>query len=343
MIAGDDPLIGKLRSRNLPDHVPDGAFRVIHFEPQLQLDRAGPTHVIAEGKRPLPLARSDRTAHAFKDRARIVIREGHRRDGGQAVHLRNGEPLRRSQRRRGGYIRRGRVARILEQVLHRTALHRAIRSPGTVRVFVTLKVAIVGRVGIDDDASGPMLLRQVDLHAAEVHAIARQHNLARDADVQVFQFFKIFRPAVIHVDHIGGDVAGRRGAVESGKYPGIRLVRIVVDMLRAGPRHQDFAFGVRRLHKDILRIVQPCLVGNDLRVQASSLELAGHVDGRIVVFFAGRHVRHRGQGLQLFLCEACIRHREELLIDLCLIAEVAKAENVCGGGSYLGERCLREE
>ena len=38
MIAGNHPLIGKLRTRDLADHVPHRAFRVVHLEPHVDFD-----------------------------------------------------------------------------------------------------------------------------------------------------------------------------------------------------------------------------------------------------------------------------------------------------------------
>ena len=116
------------------------------------------------------------------------------------------------QTRRRGDIRRGGVARILEHVLHRAALHPGIRTPRAVGIFVTLEVAIVGRIGIDDDSGSSSLLRQVDLDSAEVHSVANQNDLSRNADVQVVQLLEIFRAPVIDVDSVGGHVTGGRAS-----------------------------------------------------------------------------------------------------------------------------------
>jgi hypothetical protein len=43
-------------------------------------------------------------------------------------------------------------------------------------IFVALEVAIVGRIGIDDDAGSSPLLRQVDLDPAEVRSIANKND-----------------------------------------------------------------------------------------------------------------------------------------------------------------------
>ena len=77
------------------------------------------------------------------------------------------------------------------------------------RVFVTLKVAIIRGVRVDEDAGGLMLLGEVDLDATKIHAIARQHDFACHADVQFVEFFEILWPPVIHINHIGSDIAAR--------------------------------------------------------------------------------------------------------------------------------------
>ena len=87
-------------------------------------------------------------------------------------------------------------------------------------------------------------------------------------------------------------------------------------MLAGGPGHQDFPVGVGGLQKDFLGQIQPRLVGNDLRIEAGSLELACHVDGCIVVLFAGCDVGSGGQCLELFLGQLGIGNRQEILVDL---------------------------
>ena len=151
----------------------------------------------------------------------VICESGRRRDAGQAG--------------RRGHIRRSGVARILEHVLHRAALHAGVRAPRAVGIFVTLEVAIVGRIGIDDDAGSAPLLRQVHLHSAEVHAIAGKNDLPRNTDVHLFQLLEILGAPVIDIHRVGGHVTGGRRAVEGGQHTGIILVGIVVDVLPGGP------------------------------------------------------------------------------------------------------------
>ncbi len=197
-----------------------------------------------------------------------MVGERHRRDGGQAAYLGERQTPRCGQTRRRRDIRRGGVARILEHVLHRAALHPGIRAPRAVGIFVTLEVAVIRRIGIDDDAGCSSLLRQVDLDPAEIHSVANQNDLSRNADVHVLQLLEIFRAPVIDIDSVGGHVTGGRRAIEGRQHAGIILVGIVVDMLAGGSAHQDLSLGVGGLEKDFLGKIQPCLVGNDLGVEA---------------------------------------------------------------------------
>ena len=202
-----------------------------------------------------------------------------------------------------------------------------IRPPRAVGIFVPLEIAIVGRIGIDDDPGSASLLRQVNLHSTEVHAVAGKNDLPGNTDVHLFQLLEILRARVIDIHRVGGHVAGWGGAVKGGQHTRIILVGIVIDVFPAGPGHENFPFAVDSLQKYFLGQIQPGLVGNDLRIEAGSLELARHVDRGIVVLFAGGDVGSGGQRFELFLRQLGIGNRQEILIDLCLPAEVAIAQD----------------
>ncbi len=257
--------------------------------------------MIAERQGALPFPGRNRAAQVFQDGRRIAVRERHRRDGRQAADLGERQTLRRGQPRRGRNIRRGGVARILEHVLHRSALHPGIRAPRTVWILVPLEVPVIRRIGIDDDSGCSPLLRQVHLDPTKVHAVANQNDLARNADVQVLQPLEIFRPAVIRIHSLGGHVTGRGRAIEGRQHPRIILIRIVVDMLASGPGHQNLPFCVGGLEENLLGKIQPRFVRNNLGVEARGFELARHIQGCVVVLFAGGHVGHGSKSLKLFL------------------------------------------
>jgi hypothetical protein len=234
--------------------------------------------------------------------------------------------------------------RILEHVLHRAALHPGIRTPRAAGILVSLKVAIVGGIGVDDDSGSFPLLRQVDLDPAEVHSVANQHDFPGNTDVHVVELLEVLRTPVIDIDHIGGDVTGRGRAVKGGQHARIILVRIVVDMLPGGPGHDHFAVGVAGLQKDFLGQIHPGFVGNDLGIQAGRLELAGHVKRGVVVLFAGGDVGNGSERFQLFLGQLWVGHGEELLVDFGLPGEVVVAKDSFGKWGNLGpNRCVRDD
>ncbi len=107
----------------------------------------------------------------------------------------------------GGNAGSLRIARILEEILHRSALHAAVGTPWTHRVGVALVVAIILRIGVDDDADGAALLGDVDLHAAEIRAVADDYDLAVQVDLLFREFVEVFEPAVVCVDRFARHVA----------------------------------------------------------------------------------------------------------------------------------------
>ena len=162
-------------------------------------------------------------------------------------------------------------------------------------VFVALEVAIIRRIGINDDSGSSSLLRQVDLDSAEIHSVANHHHLPGNADVHVLELLEILRAPVVDIDGVGGHITGGRRTMEGRQDAGIILVRIVIDMLARGPAHQDFSLVVGGLQKYFLGKVHPCLVRDDLGFESGGLELAFDVQGGVVVFFAGCDVRGSGE------------------------------------------------
>jgi hypothetical protein len=87
-----------------------------------------------------------------------------------------------------------------------------------------------------------------------------------------------------------------------------------------------------------------CLVGNDLRIEAGSLELAGHVYGSVVVLFAGCDVGSGGQRLELFFRQLGIGHCQEIPVDLGLTGKVAVAQDPIWKRRNLGQHgCLQDD
>ena len=126
----------------------------------------------------------------------IAFRPLHVRDAGRMGKI-----------ERGGDAGSFGIAWILEQILHRAALHAGFRPPGADGPGVAFGIAVVLRIGVEDDANGAALLGQVDLDAAEVGAVAADHDLAVEVDVLAVEFIEVLDAPVIRVDGLAGYVA----------------------------------------------------------------------------------------------------------------------------------------
>ena len=174
----------------------------VHFHPA----RA---QVIGEGQGALPALRHARPLHRPQNGRGIVIAEG----DGDDVGLIAVRPLHVGDAGRIGQIERGSdagsfgIAWILEEILHRAALHAGFRPPGADGPGVAFGIAVVLRVGVENDANSAALLGQVDFDAAEVGAVAADHDLAVEVDVLAVEFIEVFDAPVIRVDDLAGYVA----------------------------------------------------------------------------------------------------------------------------------------
>ena len=125
--------------------------------------------------------------------------------------------------------------------------------------------------------------------------------------------------------------------MEGRQDAGIILVRIVIDVLARGSAHQDFSLVVGGLQKYLLGKVQPRLVGDNLGFEPGGLELAFHVQGGVVVFFAACDMGRGGERLEFFLGQLDAGNGKEILVDFGLPAEVAESQNVVGKRGNLGQ------
>jgi hypothetical protein len=109
------------------------------------------------------------------------------------------------------------VAREERHVRHRAALRAAIVPEGALRVDVTLEVAVVAGIGVDEAAHRAVLRRHLGLDAAPGAAVAREDDLALHVHPAARQLLVVARHAVVHVDEGGGDVAVDRIGVVDGE------------------------------------------------------------------------------------------------------------------------------
>src|SRR5438874_10086033 len=96
----------------------------------------------------------------------------------------------------GGYAGGSGVAGVDGEELHGAALDRGVGAPGAFGVDVAAEVAVVGRVGVDEDAFGAVLLGDVGFDAAEVFAIADDDDFVFDAYAELSELLEVGEGAV---------------------------------------------------------------------------------------------------------------------------------------------------
>ena len=223
-------------------------------------------------------------------------------------------------------------------------MHSGFRPPGTLAVRIAFEVAVIPGIGVDKHGCGAVLLRHEALDPSEILAIADDHDLAPDIDLQLFQLLEIFRTSVIRVNNIGLGIARRGGAVERHEHPGIVLKRIIGDMLAGGTVHL-YVGGRCYVHADLRRAIHPHFVLNHVRLQPGFLELPGNIVGGLLVLGRSGNVWLSRQNAEMLFCAARIGHGDELLVPLPLLGEIPKAENLGNRrtGILLGESGKNKE
>jgi hypothetical protein len=106
----------------------------------------------------------------------------------------------------------GRIARHAKVVDDASALNVALGTPRSVRIGRAFLEAIVGRVGVDQDAGGTALFRRQRLETtiAVRDRIAHEHDLAPDVDAALREPVVVVRVPAAGVNEWRGDIARRR-------------------------------------------------------------------------------------------------------------------------------------
>ena len=312
VVAGDDPVFGVVGAGDGADDVPDGADGDVLLEVHVDGDFAvggvggAGAEVVGEGKGTLPVARGFGSAEGFEDGGGVAVGEGVGGDGRLIIlQLVGGDAAGVGQIEGGGDAGGHGVAGVDGKELDGAALDGGSGTVGAFGIDVAAEVAVVGGVGVDEDAFGSVLLGDVDLDAAEVGAVADDDDLVFDADAHFGKPLEVGEGAVVGVDDLGGDVAGGGGAVEGGKDFGVVLewvaaVFVGVDALAGGAGHKFGAGGVEGFDDDLDGLVEENVVGNDLGLEAGGFELFGDVLGGLVVFGGAGPVGLGGEGLEMF-------------------------------------------
>src|SRR6516165_2820527 len=146
--------------------------------------------------------------------------------------------------------------------------------PRTLRILVAALPAVIGRIGIDEDAGCSVLLRDERLYPTEIHTITHQHDLSVDIDLHLRELVEVFRRAVVGIDDGGFHVAGRRHAVEWHDDARIILERITFNMLARWSVHVH-AFRRGDVDANLHRIVEPDFVFDNFGIETRLPKLRG--------------------------------------------------------------------
>ena len=200
VIAGDDPVVflRGIGALDGADDVPDGAEGVVLLKMHVDDDFVcvgvvfACAEVVGEGKGSLPAVRCGLAAEALEDRGGVFVGQGIDGDVGLVDRRVSGcEALRVGQVGSGGYARGFGVAGIDGEELHGAALDGGVGAEGTLGVDVAAEVAVVGGVGVDENAFGSALLGDVGLDTAEVGSVADDDDLVFDADAELVELVEV--------------------------------------------------------------------------------------------------------------------------------------------------------
>src|SRR5580698_9941247 len=89
-------------------------------------------------------------------------------------------------------------------VLAVAALSHEIGAPGTLRPHQTFGEAVVGRIAVDDNGRGAVLLSGVNFDRSMAARVTRDHDLALDVDAGRGHLVVIRWQPVVHIAHRRG-------------------------------------------------------------------------------------------------------------------------------------------
>jgi hypothetical protein len=143
-------------------------------------DLAGAPEMVGEGKRALPALRHVRTVKGLEDGCGIFVGERVCGDGGQVDGRFHAFGV--GEIGCGGDAGCLGIAGVDGQELHGAALDGGGGAVGALGIGIAAEVAVVGGVGVDEDALRSILLGDIDLVAAKVLPVADEDDLVFDAD-----------------------------------------------------------------------------------------------------------------------------------------------------------------
>src|SRR5262249_27438801 len=129
-----------------------------------------------------------------------------------------------------------RIPRPQRQELDGAALDGGVGPPGAVGVDVPLRVAVVGRVAVEDHPRRAPLLRLEYLHPPEALAVASEDDPPAHADPELVERVETLGAAVVRVDDLPRGPPARAVTVEGGQ--DLRAVGILVPRVPRLPQRQ---------------------------------------------------------------------------------------------------------
>jgi hypothetical protein len=216
VVAAYHPLVRQLGTAHRGDHVVDRLHAPFGANGKVDGPRPRPG-VVGDGQRATPPFRRHGPVQRRQEMLRVGVGDRQHRDFQDGDGLRPRQP---AGVRRGAHAGGQRVARIERHVGHGAALYALGRPGGSVRIGSFHAVAVLGRVGVDDAADGPMVLRQLRLQPAPALAIARDHDAAAHVDAHAVERLVVVRHAVVHIDQRGGHIAVPLVGDVGGQRPG---------------------------------------------------------------------------------------------------------------------------
>src|SRR5438105_4252045 len=101
-------------------------------------------------------------------------------------------------------VRSRRITWAEREELHAAALDCRAGAKRTSRIDVSLGVAVVAGIGIDQDPPRSAFLSVQDLEATEIAAVAGQHDLVAHRNSQLVERGEIVGPRVVGIDDLSG-------------------------------------------------------------------------------------------------------------------------------------------
>ena len=204
VVAAHHPFVRVCRTRHHRDHIIDRLERPVGLDREVHLDRVGAPPVIGQ-RQSAPCSPADhRPVEPRHDLYRVTVRY---RQRGNLKDCQCGLARQALGARCRTDAGSKWIARILRQVLNRATLDAGVRPAAAAREGITLAIAVVGRIRINQASDRTMLLRKLWLEPAPPAAVPREDDLSFDTDPAGGERLIIAGHAIVRVNHGRGNIA----------------------------------------------------------------------------------------------------------------------------------------